>query len=206
MILLLRTFEFDEDFLTHLVSVTNSVPPTMPTLLMYMTFMAKNVYGFTAYAGVYECMSSIADCYEEGVTSTRHLDDHPTQCILTRSDIEFIFGGEILNSEQPQSFTCPYCKKMGFSVATLLEHVSAEHTEISLELVCPVCAGLPGGEANTDDFAGHLSLMKMTICYDRWQTLALDIEQWFRVWWQCDKCRKLRRYYNNRWTFDDCGD
>uniref|UniRef100_A0A0K8UJR4 E3 ubiquitin-protein ligase KCMF1 n=3 Tax=Bactrocera latifrons TaxID=174628 RepID=A0A0K8UJR4_BACLA len=86
------------------------------------------------------------------------------QCILTRSDIELFFGGEMLNSEQPQSFTCPYCKKMGFSDATLLEHVSAEHTETSLEVVCPVCAGLPGGEPNlvTDDFAGHLTLEHRT--------------------------------------------
>lgn len=101
-----------------------------------------------------------ADCYEEGVTSTRHSVDHPMQCILTRSDIELFFGGEMLNSEQPQSFTCPYCKKMGFSDSTLLEHVSSEHTETSLEVVCPVCAGLPGGEPNlvTDDFGGHLTL------------------------------------------------
>ncbi|XP_075146397.1 potassium channel modulatory factor 1 isoform X2 [Haematobia irritans] len=105
-----------------------------------------------------------ADCYEEGVTSTRHMVDHPMQCILTRSDIELFFGGEMLNSEQPQSFTCPYCKKMGFSDATLLEHVSSEHTETSSEVVCPVCAGLPGGEPNlvTDDFAGHLSLEHRT--------------------------------------------
>lgn len=105
-----------------------------------------------------------ADCYEEGVTSTRHSVDHPMQCILTRSDIELFFGGEMLNSEQPQSFTCPYCKKMGFSDSTLLEHVSSEHTETSLEVVCPVCAGLPGGEPNlvTDDFAGHLTLEHRT--------------------------------------------
>ncbi|ALC47112.1 CG11984, partial [Drosophila busckii] len=101
-----------------------------------------------------------ADCYEDGVTSTRHLVEHPMQCILTRSDIELYFGGEMLTTEQPQSFTCPYCKKMGFSDATLLEHVSAVHAETSLEVVCPVCAGLPGGEPNlvTDDFAGHLTL------------------------------------------------
>ncbi|XP_055375065.1 E3 ubiquitin-protein ligase Kcmf1 isoform X2 [Condylostylus longicornis] len=105
-----------------------------------------------------------ADCYEEGATSTRHSVDHPMQCILTRSDIELYFGGELLNSEQPQSFTCPYCKKMGFSDSTLLEHVSAEHTDTGLEVVCPVCAGLPGGEPNlvTDDFAGHLTLEHRT--------------------------------------------
>ncbi|XP_037955351.1 E3 ubiquitin-protein ligase Kcmf1 isoform X1 [Teleopsis dalmanni] len=105
-----------------------------------------------------------ADCYEEGVTSTHHLVDHPMQCILTRTDIDLFFGGEMLNSDQPQSYTCPYCKKMGYSDATLLEHVTAEHTETSLEVVCPVCAGMPGGEPNlvTDDFAGHLTLEHRT--------------------------------------------
>uniref|UniRef100_A0A1B0G7H0 Di19 zinc-binding domain-containing protein n=1 Tax=Glossina morsitans morsitans TaxID=37546 RepID=A0A1B0G7H0_GLOMM len=53
---------------------------------------------------------------------------------------------------------------MGFSDATLLEHVPAEHTETSLEAVCPVCDGLPGGEPNlvTDDFADLLSLVHCT--------------------------------------------
>uniref|UniRef100_A0A1A9VDC2 RING-type E3 ubiquitin transferase n=1 Tax=Glossina austeni TaxID=7395 RepID=A0A1A9VDC2_GLOAU len=86
------------------------------------------------------------------------------QCILTRSDMELFFGGDMLNSEQQQSFTCPYCKKMGFSDATSLKHESAKHTETSLEVVCPVCAGLPGGEPNLvpDEFAGHLSLVHRT--------------------------------------------
>uniref|UniRef100_A0A1A9VYU9 Di19 zinc-binding domain-containing protein n=1 Tax=Glossina austeni TaxID=7395 RepID=A0A1A9VYU9_GLOAU len=73
---------------------------------------------------------------------------------------------DMLNPEQPQRFTCPYCKKMVFSDATSLEHVSAEHTilETSLEVVCPACAELPDGEPNlvTDDFAGHLSLVHRT--------------------------------------------
>uniref|UniRef100_A0A1A9VP22 RING-type E3 ubiquitin transferase n=1 Tax=Glossina austeni TaxID=7395 RepID=A0A1A9VP22_GLOAU len=91
-----------------------------------------------------------ADCYEKGITTTH-------------SDIELFFGCEMLNSEQPQSFTCPYCKKMGLSDATSLEHVSAEHTETSLEVACFVCAGLPGGEPNlvTDDYVAHLSLFAM---------------------------------------------
>lgn len=105
-----------------------------------------------------------ADCYEEGATSTRHSTDHPMQCLLTRTDMDMYFGGEMLNSEQPQSYTCPYCKKMGFSDASLIEHVGAEHTDTGLEVVCPVCAGLPGGEPNlvTDDFAGHLTLEHRT--------------------------------------------
>lgn len=101
-----------------------------------------------------------ASCYEEGATSTRHSADHPMQCILTRSDFELYYGGEVLTPDQPQSFTCPYCKRMGLSDSALLEHVSSEHTDTGLEVVCPVCAALPGGDPNlvTDDFAGHLTL------------------------------------------------
>uniref|UniRef100_A0A182NR88 RING-type E3 ubiquitin transferase n=1 Tax=Anopheles dirus TaxID=7168 RepID=A0A182NR88_9DIPT len=101
-----------------------------------------------------------ATCYEEGATTTRHSTDHPMQCILTQSDFELYYGGEVLPADQPQSFTCPYCKRMGLSDSALLEHVSAEHTDTGLEVVCPVCAALPGGEPNfvTDDFARHLSL------------------------------------------------
>lgn len=105
-----------------------------------------------------------ANCYEEGATSTSHSIDHPMQCILTRTDFDIYYGGEALNGEQPQSFTCPYCKKMGYSDTGLYDHVSAEHTDTGLEVVCPVCAALPGGDPNlvTDDFAGHLTLEHRT--------------------------------------------
>lgn len=86
------------------------------------------------------------------------------QCILTRADFDIYYGGEALSGEQPQSFTCPYCKKMGYSDTGLYDHVSAEHTDTGLEVVCPVCAALPGGDPNlvTDDFAGHLTLEHRT--------------------------------------------
>lgn len=101
-----------------------------------------------------------ASCYERGASSTRHLTDHPMQCILTRTDFDLYYGGEGISVEQPQSLTCPYCTKMGFTEATLQEHVTADHPDTSFEVVCPVCASLPGGDPNhvTEDFAGHLTL------------------------------------------------
>lgn len=101
-----------------------------------------------------------ATCYEAGATTTRHTTDHPVQCILTRSDIDIFFGGEALTAEQPQAFSCPYCSKMGFTEALLQEHVTADHADTSVEVVCPICASLPGGDPNhvTDDLAAHLTL------------------------------------------------
>uniref|UniRef100_A0A069DUC0 RING-type E3 ubiquitin transferase n=1 Tax=Panstrongylus megistus TaxID=65343 RepID=A0A069DUC0_9HEMI len=101
-----------------------------------------------------------SSCYEAGSTTTRHTTEHPMQCILTRADYDLYFGGEALAIDQPQSFTCPYCGKLGFTEALLQEHVTTEHSDISFEVVCPICAAIPIGDPNlvTDDFAGHLTL------------------------------------------------
>ncbi|XP_050314557.1 E3 ubiquitin-protein ligase KCMF1-like [Anthonomus grandis grandis] len=102
-----------------------------------------------------------AACYESGATNTHHTTDHPMQCILTRSDFDVYYGGEAVSSlEMPQSYTCPYCSRMGFTDITLQEHVTAEHQDANFEVVCPLCAAMPGGDPNlmTDDFAGHLTL------------------------------------------------
>lgn len=105
-----------------------------------------------------------ANCYEAGATTTRHSNDHPVQCILTKADFELYYGGEALPAEQAQSFTCPYCGKMGFTEVTLQEHVTSEHADASTEVVCPICAALPGGDPNhvTDDFSAHLTLEHRT--------------------------------------------
>ena len=46
------------------------------------------------------------------------------------------YGGEGVSVEQPQSLTCPYCTRMGFTEATLQEHVAADHPDTSFEVVC----------------------------------------------------------------------
>ncbi|XP_055891350.1 E3 ubiquitin-protein ligase KCMF1-like isoform X1 [Biomphalaria glabrata] len=103
-------------------------------------------------------------CYDAGATTTRHTTDHPMQCIITRADFDVFYGGEALTAEQPQSYTCPHCSRMGFSESSLHEHVSADHSDASAEVVCPICASLPGGDPNhvTDDFASHLTVEHRT--------------------------------------------
>lgn len=105
-----------------------------------------------------------ATCYEAGATTTRHTTEHPMQCILTRTDFDLYYGGEAISVDQPQAYTCPFCGKTGFTETTLHEHVTSEHPDTSFEVVCPVCAALPGGEPNnvTDDFAAHLTLEHRT--------------------------------------------
>ncbi|CAG0887097.1 unnamed protein product [Darwinula stevensoni] len=100
-----------------------------------------------------------ASCHEAGASTTRHSSDHPMQVILTRSDFDLFYGGETLTHDQPQAFTCPHCGRLGFTEASLGDHVSLEHAGTTTEVVCPVCAALPGGEPNhlTDDLGTHLA-------------------------------------------------
>lgn len=48
---------------------------------------------------------------------------------------ELYYGGESVSVEQPQSITCPYCTRMGFTEATLQEHVAADHPDTTFEVV-----------------------------------------------------------------------
>jgi len=101
-------------------------------------------------------------CFENGTTTTRHTSEHPMQCILTRSDFDLFFGGESLQFDHPSSysFVCPYCGKLGLNESQLSEHVSADHSCAGVEVICPICAALPGGDPNhvTDDLSSHLSM------------------------------------------------
>lgn len=51
---------------------------------------------------------------------------------------DLYYGGEAFSVEQPQAFTCPYCGRMGYTEMSLQEHVAADHTETSTEVV-PAC-------------------------------------------------------------------
>lgn len=55
------------------------------------------------------------------------------KCINTITDV--FYGGEALTTEQPQSYTCPLCSRMGYSESSLHEHVTADHADASAEVV-----------------------------------------------------------------------
>lgn len=58
----------------------------------------------------------------------------PTPSLLL-TPLDLYYGGEAFSVEQPQAFTCPYCGRMGYTEMSLQEHVAAEHTETSTEVV-----------------------------------------------------------------------
>lgn len=125
-----------------------------------------------------------SNCYETGSATTNHSSTHPMQCILTRADYELFYAGEpvlgassvrsklwgcqskslahctlYLLQESPQSFACPFCPRLGFTESSLVDHVSSSHSDVTQEVVCPICASMPGGDPNrlTSDFLSHFS-------------------------------------------------
>jgi hypothetical protein len=104
-------------------------------------------------------------------TRHSHLNTHPMQCILTKSDYELYYGSSIVDLSNESSFTCPYCGNLGFSESSLSDHISLQHlnsknnggTSVHLhEVVCPICAVLPsssGGDPNhlTEDLLQHIN-------------------------------------------------
>lgn len=104
-------------------------------------------------------------CHESGAATTNHSSTHAMQCILTRADHELFYAGEAaagggVANDLPQSYTCPFCARLGFTEATLVDHVAGIHSDATQEVVCPICAAIPGGDPNhvTSDFSAHLTL------------------------------------------------
>ncbi|UJR20597.1 hypothetical protein I4U23_023722 [Adineta vaga] len=112
-------------------------------------------------------------CYERGETSSHHTTEHPLQCILTRQDFDLYYHGERYTSELAQSFTCPFCGEMGFSLPFLNEslstsqsldlfhHLQFKHADEQQtnEIICPICAAMTNGEPNfvTADLLSHIA-------------------------------------------------
>jgi len=111
-----------------------------------------------------------AACYESGTSTSHHSNSHSSshamQCILTRTDHELFYTGEnAAGIAHSQSLTCPFCGKLGFTEATLVDHVSSAHTDSShdsQEVICPICASTPGDDPNyfvsRSDFSTHINL------------------------------------------------
>ncbi|OQV25225.1 E3 ubiquitin-protein ligase KCMF1 [Hypsibius exemplaris] len=98
-------------------------------------------------------------CRDIKAITGRHSENHPMQCILTRTDLEIYYGGETILFDQGQSFTCPYCGEMGFSDMDLADHVGVKHPNSINDVICPICSTMQGGDPNhvTEDLLAHLS-------------------------------------------------
>jgi len=51
--------------------------------------------------------------------------------------LDLYYGGDTSVANQPQSYSCSYCGRMGFTVVLLQEHIRAVHGDsLSTEVVC----------------------------------------------------------------------
>lgn len=77
------------------------------------------------------------DCYEKQI---RHTKDHPMQLIVTSTDFEKIYYGQIrMKSSPPLALTCSYCHQNGFSLELLIKHLDDKHIYSNLTRLCPIC-------------------------------------------------------------------
>lgn len=58
-----------------------------------------------------------------------------SQCLYLFRPVDTYYGGETINSDTPQSYSCPYCGKLGYTESVLYDHVTTEHNETPYEVV-----------------------------------------------------------------------
>lgn len=98
-------------------------------------------------------------CHSSGANVGTHNSSHPMQCILSKKDISLYFGGDLINSSNTHSFTCPICGKMGFTLVTFVQHTVDSHTDCNnFECICPVCVVL-----GTDE--NHINFQTRNLAY-----------------------------------------
>lgn len=99
-------------------------------------------------------------CYENKVETGRHSSTHPFQCLLDRAARELFFSGEEIPDLCADSFTCPFCGKMGHSVKELVKHVQAKHRGDTTPVICPLCIAVPSASSvRLSNLVSHVSLI-----------------------------------------------
>ena len=64
-----------------------------------------------------------------------HLTSHFHPALNFTLLADLFYSGEAVQFDQPQSFTCPFCGKLGLKEIQLHEHVTREHLTSSAEVV-----------------------------------------------------------------------
>lgn len=112
-----------------------------------------------------ECYDKkLFDDYDE--EETGHSNEHPMQCIMTNSDLRLYLNVDPVlgNRISVQSFTCPCCAEIGFSITELITHVNNLHpSDQDEEFLCPVCVSLsPQANEFISDIGKHLKEKHVT--------------------------------------------
>lgn len=63
--------------------------------------------------------------------NTPKIASNLSYCVL----VDLYYGGEGITMNNPPALTCPLCGKLGFTEASLQEHVNSQHAESSVEVV-----------------------------------------------------------------------
>ena len=83
--------------------------------------------------------------------------------------LDTFYGGESISSDTPQSFSCPYCGKLGYTETALYDHVTTDHTDTPYEVVMIwINKYLQWGCSFTFHFF-HFNLGLSNLCFTTWR-------------------------------------